>query len=357
MTLLETPSVQFAVRVYDGSNLSELAERAAAFVHRRGSVAPCRELTWLSVLALGLKHEPYCLEAIEGATTVGLLSLAFVRRLRFGRYLVSLPYLNSGGVLADDPAVARALIDRAVQLADELAVRYLELRHEQGMAHPALGETRTDKVHMRLGLPPRSEQLWDDLSPKVRNQVRKGERCELTVAWGAMELLDDFYTVFSHNMRDLGTPVYGKRLFASILDQFSGRSELCVVRAGRLPVGGALLVHGAGVTEVPSASSLRRYNHTSANMLMYWHLLKRAVERGQSVFDFGRSTRDSSTYRFKKQWGAEPHPAEWQYYVRQGAPTELTTGNPRYQWRIRLWQRLPVALTRWLGPMIVRGIP
>ena len=119
----------------------------------------------------------------------------------------------------------------------------------------------------------------------------------------------------------------------------------------------ALLTHGDGITEVPSASSLREFNSTNANMLMYWHLLKRAVERGQREFDFGRSTLDSNTYRFKKQWGAEPHPCVWQYYVRRGSIGEMRPDNSRFGLAIKVWQRLPLAIANIFGPMIVRGIP
>jgi len=92
-------------------------------------------------------------------------------------------------------------------------------------------------------------------------------------------------------------------------------------------------------------------------MLLYWHLLERAVQRGQDVFDFGRSTKDSGPYRFKCQWGASPASAEWQYYVRRGDASDMRPENPRYQRPIRLWRRLPVALATLLGPPIARGIP
>ncbi len=90
---------------------------------------------------------------------------------------------------------------------------------------------------------------------------------------------------------------------------------------------------------------------------MYWHLLERAVERRQSAFDFGRSSADSSTHRFKKQWGAEPTPAEWQYHELEGSAAAMRNSNPRYQRLIGWWKRLPVSVTRVLGPFIVRGIP
>ena len=158
-------------------------------------------------------------------------------------------------------------------------------------------------------------------------------------------------------MRDLGTPVYAPELFRVIVRQFLERAEFCVVRLGKKPLAAALLIHGWGTTEVPSASSLRKYNSTCVNMLMYWHLLGRAIERGQETFDFGRSSPDGPTYKFKSQWGAQPAPAEWQYYVRSGDVSAMRPDNPRYEMMIRVWKRLPVWLTRWLGPMIVRGIP
>src|SRR5262249_38411168 len=126
---------------------------------------------------------------------------------------------------------------------------------------------------------------------------------------------------------------------------------------GDRPAAAALLLHGKGVSEVPSASALREYNAACANMMMYWNLLDRAVQRGQAVFDFGRSTAESGTDRVKKQWGAAPEPATWEYYVRTGSAAEMRPDTPRYQRFTRIWQRLPVGLTRLLGPPIVRGIP
>ncbi|HTU89673.1 MAG TPA: FemAB family XrtA/PEP-CTERM system-associated protein [Gemmataceae bacterium] len=354
---IEPTGCRLTVRCHHGKELAHRLPHLASQAMSGTHVSLSRHLNWLLVLEQGLRHAPYLLEVRDGERTTGLLPLAYVRSLLFGRYLVSLPYLNSNGVLADDGDSRRLLIDRAVQLADELRVRHLELRHEQAIEHPALTGQLTSKVHMRLPLPDFPGPLWEQLPAKVRNQVRKGEKSGLAVAWGGVELLPEFYAVFSRNMRDLGTPVYGRRLFAAILQHFPNEAELCVVRTGQTPVAAALLLHGKGVTEVPSASSLREHNSTCANMLLYWNLLDRAVQRGQAVFDFGRSTVDCGTYKFKKQWGAVAEPAVWQYYVRQGSAGDLRPDNPRYQRLIHLWQRLPVRLTRWIGPAIVRGIP
>jgi len=312
---------------------------------------------WLQVLREALGHETYLLEARGEGRYLGRLPLALVSSALFGRYLVSLPYINTAGLHGATRQAETMLIDQAVALAEQLNVRNLELRHERQVDHEDLSETRSDKVLMRLALPATEEQLWNGFKSKLRSQIRSGEKHGFAVNWGGEGLLEDFYSAFSRNMRDLGTPVFPKRLFASVLSRFGSAAELCVLRLEQAPVAAALLIHGNGVTEVPSASSLRKYNNTNANMVMYWQLLKRAVERGQHTFDFGRSTLDSNTYKFKKQWGAEPSPSVWQYYVRRGTIGDMRPESAKFRLAIRAWQRLPLPIANWLGPMIVRGIP
>jgi len=349
-------SRQLEVRAHT-SDLSAHYARLEAYLLDKGPLALSRHPAWLTILQRGLGHTPYLFEAVEGGKTFGILPLSFVHSWLFGKFLVSLPYVNSGGIVADDDFSARRLVDAAVKLADEKRVKYLELRHEKVLEHTAFNDRLSNKVHMRLALPATAGKLWDGLHAKVRNQVRKGQKNDLTAEWGGVTLLPAFYEVFSRNMRDLGTPVYGQSLFVAMLEQFPERVEFCVVRKEKQPIAAGLLLHGWGITEVPSASSLREFNATNANMLLYWNLLQRAVERGQSVFDFGRSTIDCNTYKFKKQWGAKQEPAEWQYYRRNGTVRDVRPDNPRYQQLIRWWQKLPLGVANLLGPHIVRGIP
>ena len=351
------PQRDLTIRVHGRSDLAAILPRAGEFAMSRRPAWLSRHPGWLQVLQYAQEHDPYLIEISEHGRTVGLLALAFVRSFLFGRFLVGMPYLSLGGPIAVDHEVACRLIDRAADLADELKVRYLELRHETQVDHPYLTAKQTHKVHMRLRLPEFPGPLWEGFPASVRNQVRKGEKNGLQVVWGRRELLPEFYAVFSETMRDLGTPVYPLRLFAQVLRSFPDRSELCVVRRHGGPVASALLLHGEGVAEVPSAGLLRGFRKTNANMLMYWHLLERAIQRGQSVFDFGRSSPESGTYCFKEQWGAEPTPCVWQYYVRHGRINEMRPDHPKYQRLIRLWRRLPLRISQLVGPRIVRGIP
>lgn len=317
---------------------------------------------WLDVLREAMHHDTSLLIAWKDAQPVGALPLALTRSPLFGRHLVSLPYVNRAGLLSREPAVGEALIDRAIRLAEQYDARYLELRHHgEAFVSSQFTHTRSKKVRMVMGLPASEDALWSSLKAKVRNQVRKGEQAGLRVHFGGAALLGGFYGVFATNMRDLGTPVYPRKLFAAMLEHLDGRCEVALVTLESVPIAGAVLVHDSvgetQTTQVPSASCLRQFNDLCANMWMYHKLLERAVALGSSAFDFGRSSEGSGTYRFKKQWGAMPQPTPWQVHLRKGSLDAARPDNPRNQKRIERWQKLPVWVTRVVGPQIVRGIP
>lgn len=314
--------------------------------------------SWLAAVTKGLKHRAFLLVNKDADGSVdGQLPIVLMKSALFGKFLISVPYINTGGVWATNESAAQSLISEACCLADEYDVRYLELRHEVPVQHPKFNFTRSDKVHMRLDLPPTTEELDASFKAKLRNQIKKALEYEPFIEWGGTELLNDFYGIFAVNMRDLGTPVFSKDLFRETLREFSGDSELAVVRQKGKAVAAAMLVHGDGVSEVPSASCLRQFNRTNANMWMYRNLLGRTIERGNSRFDFGRSSEGSGTYRFKAQWGAKPHPTTWQYYIRKGSAEDMRADSGRNKRLVEIWKKLPVTLTKLIGPAIVRGIP
>jgi FemAB-related protein (PEP-CTERM system-associated) len=180
----------------------------------------------------------------------------------------------------------------------------------------------------------------------------------MTVRIARYEELDNFYKVYSINMRDLGTPVYPRQFFRNILDHFPENSWICTVSIGTTPVASGFLLGFKEKLEIPWASSIREYNRLGPNMLLYWSCLEFACIHGFHVFDFGRSTVGEGTHRFKEQWGAVQHPMFWHYWMaEEGDMPEINPSNPKYRLAIGMWKKLPVSLTNLLGPRIVRNIP
>lgn len=309
------------------------------------------------VIERSFSHATYYLKAVkEGGELCGVLPLVQSNSALFGNYLVSVPFFNYGSVLADNAGIEKALIDKAIEIAREVGAKHLELRDVR--KRPDL-LCKQNKVSMLLALPKSREQLFENVGSKVRAQIRKAEKFRFEFRSGGSELLDDFYRVFSINMRDLGTPVYAKSFFANLLlSELAGQFTLAVLYLEGKPVSACFLMGHKDVLEIPWASTLRDANPYNANMFMYWHVLGMAIDREYAFFDFGRSSKDAGTYKFKRQWGAEPVPLYWHYWLAEGdALPELNPDNPKYKLLIAVWQKMPVWLTRLIGPPIVKYLP
>lgn len=306
---------------------------------------------WRTVIERAYGHGSVYLMAYRNGRPVGLLPLIYVKRPIAGAALVSMPFLDDGGVCADDDDAARALLDRAKAIMKERGCSVLELRHRYPA--PSLGASRHDKVTMVLDLSAGTDRLWTALSAKVRNQVRKAEKSGLTTLAGGEELLGSFYDVFVVNMRDLGSPVHAKRFFEEICAAFGSAVRVELVQDGTRTVGGLIAIQFKDRIIVPWASSLRDSFSKCPNNLLYWDAIQDACKRGCTAFDFGRSTIGSGTYDFKKQWGAEPTSLAWQVLKdRDTVDPTISTDTSAFRLAANVWRRLPVGVTRLMGPQI-----
>jgi len=353
--ILDKPGV--ATDVVDALVLPHAADKAQKYVqtHAAASIWHLPEILEFIRAHYGHCCQYLCAQNKEGEV-VGVLPVVQLHSRLFGNFMVSVPYFNYGGLLADNRAIAHSLIEKADAWRGQKNAEHVELRHhaDYGLQLP----NRTGKVTFWLPLPDNTEDLWRSFQPKVRAQVKRGQQEVTELVIGGVELLDDFYRVFARNMRDLGTPVYDKAFFRELLNVLGKQAHLVIARIGNQSVGCAFLSGFRGRMEIPWASTLREFNHTGVNMTMYWAILEFAVKQGHEVFDFGRCSRDAGTYRFKQQWGATPIPLHWDYCLAEGQQLpELNPDNPKFRIMINVWKRLPVWATRIIGPLIVRNLP
>ena len=293
----------------------------------------------------------------ESGEPLGVLPLIEQSSALFGRFLSSLPFFTYGGIIADDEMVAADLTRHAIAHAHQRRADHVELRHTAALADLHLVE-RLDKVSMILPLPASVESLDRQLGSKLRSQIRRADREDIETRWGAEELIDDFYRVFAPAMHRLGTPVYPRRFFEIALQALKEVASVLVIRMrGEAHAAGFLVRHGRSI-EVPWAAATPVAKARSVNMKMYAEMLRFAIASGGEKFDFGRSTIDSGTYRFKAQWGAMPVQLHWQYWLPPGASVpKLNQSNPTYARAAVLWRRMPLWCANFLGPYVVRNLP
>jgi FemAB-related protein (PEP-CTERM system-associated) len=339
-------------------------EEYDAYVSGHPKATPYHQSGWLKAAERAYHHTGWLVTVHREGDLCGVLPLVEVKPPVGSKSLVSLPFCDLGGPLADDDDVRYLLVAEAKALADTNKARLLEIR-EGG---EALEEVQTDsaagKVRMLCPLPEDSEALFKSYKPKLRSQIRKAEKNGLRAEIRTdIEAVDLFYQVFAWNMRRLGSPVHSQAWFRELKLAFGHQMLVGLVFLEDQPVGAGIVLLADNQACIPWASTLDQYNHLAPNMLLYWTLLSHVCDQGCPVFDFGRSTMGEGTYRFKKQWGAKPYELVWTDWIADEGTHQAvnkiqkqTAGSRLRPLVERLWRRLPLALANWVGPKLRRYI-
>ena len=316
---------------------------------------------WREILSKSFGHKPYYLIAKDqNGNTKAICPLFLVKSLLFGSSLISVPYINGGGILSIDDQASQEIKTHIKNLQQDLGCAYAELRaREESLNTYSDLTSRTHKVAMLLNLEDDSEKMFSFFPPKLRSQIRRPTKdgCYAKTITGSnvsRKDIYDFYSVFSTTMRDLGTPVYPKCFFTNSLNTFKDRATLTLVYHESTPVAAGITIRKGNYVEIPWAAALKSKNRLSPNMLLYWELIKQAISDGCTIFDFGRSTANSGTFKFKEQWGSKALQLHW-YYL--GEIPDVNPKSKKFELLVSIWRKLPVSVANLLGPQITKSLP
>lgn len=337
------------IKKLDAANYSRwndfvYAREDATFFHLSG---------WKEVIERAFGHKTHFLYVENEGQISAILPLVHINSLLFGNNLVSVAPCVFGGIVAADEASYQLLDQEACRLAEELAVDTLEMRNKT--------QKSPDRPHKDLYVSFRKELDTDveknflAIPRKQRAVVRKGIEAGLTSVIDSN--IDRLYRAYSESVRNLGTPVFSKKYFQTLKEVFADQCEvLSVEHNGKLIASvmsfyfkDEVLPYYGGGTEL--ARELK------GNDFMYWEVMRRAVEKGVKVFDYGRSKIGTGSYSFKKNWGFTPEPIFYEYYlVKATAMPDINPLNPKYQFFIAAWKRLPLVVSQWVGPFLSKDL-
>lgn len=335
-----------------------------AFVRAQPGASYCHLHGWSSVIEEVYRHRPYYLAAVDtapggdkGDAIRGIFPLFRFKPLFSRPKLVSIPFFDQAGLLAEDRQTESLLFHAALRLMREKGCSGLEIRQNapsrfaDAQCPAGLDSSvSTLKVSLKIRLAESPEAMLRGFKAKLRSQIVKGRKNGLQAQVGKEELLDPFYQVFSRNMRDLGSPVHSRRFFEAIFKYFHDEAFICLVTFQSRPVAAGFLFRFKDEIKNPWASSLREYRHLNTNMLLYWEMVRFACEQGMQRFDMGRSSHGAPTYRFKKQWGPEEQRLYWYTWF----PAGNNVHDHLESLTLKAWRRLPMFAANILGPL-VRG--
>ncbi|MFW5895670.1 MAG: GNAT family N-acetyltransferase [archaeon] len=255
--------------------------------------------------------------------------------------LVSIPHFSYGDILLNGSETEKK------KIRDKILNKQYEIR-----SFEAFSAYYNDlKIMSYLELKDSVEDQWNYWKSKLRSQIRKGIKNGVQVKKGRKEYLTEFYRVYSKNMRDIGSPVLSYKFFKNILEFYQhGEAKVFLAEYQNKTIASSIVLTYKDFAEVCWASSLKEFNNTQANMVIYWEMIKHAVNQNYDIFSFGRSSKDSNTYRFKKQW----NPKEKQLYFNYSHPQKISI--KKMTFLSKLWSKLPLFIANLIGPYISKRI-
>lgn len=345
-----------AVRTYQSSD----AQAWDNFIQTSPQATFCHLSGWSAVIKRVWGHQPHHLLVEQAGKIKGVLPLFHVKSRLFGSMLVSTPNAVYGGIVADDIETQIALLDETKSLAAKLKVDYLELRDAVATNETDDQELQRKDLYFTFVHPitTNEDAMMKSFPRDVRTMIRKGAKNDLTSQVGREELLDEFYDVYATSVKNLGTPVFPKKLFAEFLREFPHASDILLIRQGNKVAGGVLSFYFRDTVLPYYGGAYGEFYRAGINNFMYWELMRHAAAKGLTRFDFGRSKTGTGAYEFKRGWGMEVRALPYQFYlVRAKEMPNLNPTNPKYELMINLWKRLPLSVTKVIGPMIVKNLP
>ncbi len=310
---------------------------------------------WARVMEEGFGHAAHFVLAEQDGAVVGVLPLARMKTRLFGDALISTPFCVYGGPVAVQPEAMDALAEHALDLMRRLGVPSVEFRH---LGPPPLDWPERPPLYATFRKPITGDAEADmkAIPRKQRAMVRKGIQNGLTsVVDGDTDRL---HAIYAESVRNLGTPVFSRRYFRLLAQVFAEMLDVVTVLHEGRPVAAVMNFHFREEVLPYYGGGTRDARRLAANDFMYWEVMRRAgAERGARLFDFGRSKAGTGAHEFKQHWGFTPAPLHYAYQLSAGASLpEHNPANPKYRLMIAAWRRLPLPLSKLLGPPIVRGL-
>jgi FemAB-related protein (PEP-CTERM system-associated) len=333
--------------------------RIDAWLSGKNEATPFHRPAWMRAITQACSHKTHYLVAKdESAEILGILPLHDVHSPLFGRALVSSGFAVGGGVLADTPDIAGQLADAGWALAQELRAPSLELR---GGKLPDDASWHLDSetyAGFVRTLAEDDETILSAIPRKQRAEVRRALSLDLEIRIGR-DAVDrrDHYRVYSESVRNLGTPVFPRRLFDAVLKAFGDDADILTIRHQGKPMASVLSLYHGGMVMPYWGGGTKEARGLRANDLMYFALMRHARARGCDRFDFGRSKVGTGAFSFKKNWGFTPEPLPYAVRTADGAvPRSVNPLDPKYRLKIALWRRLPLFAANRIGPLIACGL-
>lgn len=327
------------------------------FVEKHELGSPFHLTAWKEVIEETFGYRPHYLLARRGRAVTGVLPLFVIRNPLAGTILLSSPFAVYGGSLVADEESRAALTRNLVSLANSERAAYVELRNRD--ERQRLGFTPVSRyVTFTQRVAPDETAILEAIPRKTRAAVRKSLKAglETTILHHPSKA---FNALYCRNLRRLGTPSFPDSYFDSLFRHFQGAIDVREVRREGRTVSAVLSLYFRDQILPYYGASDPEFSALSPNNFMYYDLMRWGGAHGYRVFDFGRSKKCASgSYDFKAHWGMLETDLPYEILlVRRKSLPNYSPANPKFDLPMRLWRKVPLWITRAIGPRLIRLFP
>ncbi len=312
---------------------------------------------WGRAVHKSMKHRLYYIYVQnEEGCILGVFPLIYVSSILFGKSLISVAFSTGGGPLYNDLSILEMMDDEAIKISNSLNVNFLESR--SGFKNRKSWAVKEDIYSSFCKvLSENNEENMLCIPRKQRAMVRKG------INFGLKAEIDHdvtrIYDLYSQSVRNLGTPVFPKKLFIALKEEFKEDCEiLTIVTKEGKALSSVMSFYFKDEVAPYYGGGSHEARIFAANDFMYWAVMERAVsKRGMKIFNFGRSKDGTGAFKFKKNWGFKPAPMNYEFHLKkeQKIP-EINPLNPKYGLMIKIWRKIPLPVANLIGPLISKSL-
>lgn len=324
---------------------------------------PFHDPAWLEIAGQISGQSPSYLIAEANGAIAGVLPIGYRKSLLFGKTAMSAPFAVKAAPLADTSDIAALLVTAAWQEAQQRGYPSLALRMlETDWQHLApylpdadMWSLARHSAYFVQDLPDSRDDYLLTIRKRSRANVRKALGSGLVIRYGG-DHFSDFYDIYADSVQRLGSPVFPRQLSEALEQYFADDAEIAVVTTEDGEPISALMTlfwKGRALPYYTGCRASARVHH--ANNLLYYDMFCRAIDRGCTVGEFGKSRLDTGPYQFKKNWGATPLAMVEAIRCHTPGYTQRVDQS-NYGLQQRVWRRLPRFAARALGPHLARHL-
>ena len=311
---------------------------------------------WGRAVSKSMGHKCYYIYVEENDEICALVPLIHIKSVLFGNSLISVAFATGGGPIFDNQQALALLDEECRNLSHNLDVDFLECRNVDEV-HDDWPSKKEMYSIFRKTLSSDNEENMLAIPRKQRAMVRKGIKFGLRAV--VDDLPDRLFSMYSESLRNLGSPVFPKKLFYNLKQEYGENCEIVTIETEQGKAISSVMTFYFRDEVVPYyGGGTYEARGLAANDFMYWSLMERAVRvRHCRIFDFGRSKNGTGAFSFKKNWGFEAKPLNYEFILKNGGNMpDINPLNPKYQLMIKVWKKLPLSVANFIGPLISKSL-